>query len=118
MAARATSNCAGSARPGKRPRGLRGEGVDLRAVTLWSLFGNVDWRSLITREDGIYDVGAFDVRAPAPRPTGVAAAAAAFARGADFAHPVLEAPGWWRRRRPLLSAGAAPASRRPRGRPC
>ena len=103
-------------------RGLRDEGMDLRAVTLWSLFGNVDWRSLITRDDGVYDVGAFDVRAPAPRATAIAKAAAAFARGAEFAHPVLETPGWWRRRdhcygwcgpgepaaegRPLLITGA------------
>lgn len=77
---------------------LREEGVDLRAVTLWSLFGNVDWRSLITREDGSYDVGAFDIRAPVPRPTAVAKAAAAFASGEAFAHPALAAPGWWRRR--------------------
>ncbi len=76
---------------------LRGDGMDLRAVTLWSLFGNVDWRSLLTREDGVYDVGAFDARSPEPRPTAVAAAARAFARGDAFDHPVLDAPGWWRR---------------------
>jgi dTDP-4-dehydrorhamnose reductase len=39
----------------------------------------------------------FDVSGPAPRPTIVAAAAAAFARGEAFDHPVLDAPGWWRR---------------------
>jgi len=76
---------------------VRREGVDLRAVTLWSLFGSVDWRSLLTRVEGAYDPGAFDIRAPAPRPTIVARAAAAFARGEDFDHPVLAAPGWWRR---------------------
>lgn len=76
---------------------LRDQGMDLRAVTLWSLFGNVDWRSLLTRRDGVYDTGAFDVAAPAPRPTVVAAAAKAFAAGRSFDHPVLDAPGWWRR---------------------
>jgi len=75
----------------------RAEGIDLRAVTLWSLFGNVDWRSLVTREDGHYDPGAFDARAPAPRPTVIARAASAYARGERFRHPVLETPGWWRR---------------------
>ena len=78
-------------------KALRDEGMDLRAVTLWSLFGNVDWRSLLTREDGVYDVGAFDVRSPEPRPTVIAKAAQAFARGEDFDHPVLDVPGWWRR---------------------
>jgi dTDP-4-dehydrorhamnose reductase len=76
---------------------LRGEGVDLRAVTLWSLFGNVDWRSLLTERHGHYDPGAFDARSPTPRPTAVAKAAACFARGKEFDHPVLDAPGWWRR---------------------
>ncbi len=76
---------------------LRAEGVDLRGVTLWSLFGNVDWRSLLTRPDGHYDTGVFDVRAGAPRPTAIAHAARAFAAGEAFDHPVLDLPGWWRR---------------------
>jgi dTDP-4-dehydrorhamnose reductase len=76
---------------------LQREGVDLRAVTLWSTFGAVDWRSLITRQDGAYDVGALDVRAPTPRPTAVAKAAAAYAQGQAYRHPVLAETGWWRR---------------------
>ena len=40
----------------------RADGADIRAVTLWALFGTVDWRSLLTRREGIYDVGAFDTR--------------------------------------------------------
>jgi dTDP-4-dehydrorhamnose reductase len=82
---------------------LRGEGVDLRAVTLWSMFGAVDWRSLITRDDGAYDVGALDVRAPIPRPTAVAKAAAAYAQGQAYPHPVLAETGWWRRPERLYS---------------
>ncbi|MFL6845010.1 MAG: family 1 glycosylhydrolase [Allosphingosinicella sp.] len=76
---------------------LREEGMDLRAVTLWSLFGNVDWRFLLTQRNGHYDTGAFDIRGEAPRPTIVARAAKAFAKGEDFDHPVLDSPGWWRR---------------------
>ena len=76
---------------------LRQEGVDLRAVTIWSIFGNVDWRSLLTQKNGVYDTGAFDVRGGTPRPTIVAKAAKALARGAHFDHPVLDSPGWWRR---------------------
>ena len=75
----------------------RRRGADIRAVTLWSMFGNVDWRSLLTRKEGIYDVGAFDTRAETPRPTLVAKAAAALGRGATFEHPLLDLPGWWRR---------------------
>ena len=76
---------------------LRSEGVDLRAVTIWSMFGNVDWRFLLTQNRGFYDTGAFDVRGGTPRPTVIAKAAAAYARGESFDHPVLDAPGWWRR---------------------
>lgn len=75
----------------------RSEGIDLRAVTLWSLFGNVDWRFLLTERRGLYDTGAFDARAGTPRPTIIAAAAKAFAAGRSFDHPVLDSPGWWRR---------------------
>ena len=74
---------------------LRSEGIDLRAVALWSIFGNVDWRTLLTQRDGLYDVGAFDTRGPSPRPTIVAKAARAFAKNGTFEHPVLDAPGWW-----------------------
>jgi dTDP-4-dehydrorhamnose reductase len=76
---------------------LREEGMDLRAVTLWSLFGNVDWRFLLSRRVGHYDTGAFDVRGETVRPTVVAQAARAYAAGAEFDHPALDSPGWWRR---------------------
>lgn len=76
---------------------LRREGMDLRAVTLWSLFGNVDWRFLLSQRIGHYDIGAFDVGGETVRPTIVAQAARAYAAGEDFDHPVLDSPGWWRR---------------------
>jgi len=76
---------------------LRQEGMDLRAVTLWSLFGNVDWRFLLTRQSGHYDTGAFDARNGTPRPTAIAHAASAYAKGESFDHPALDSPGWWRR---------------------
>jgi dTDP-4-dehydrorhamnose reductase len=76
---------------------LRDEGVDLRAVTLWSMFGNVDWRFLLTERHQFYDTGVFDARVGTPRPTVLARAASAWAKGEDFDHPVLDSPGWWRR---------------------
>jgi dTDP-4-dehydrorhamnose reductase len=76
---------------------VRAEGVDVRAVTLWSLFGNVDWRSLLTRREGIYDVGAFDTRGGKPRPTMVAKAAASLAGGQLLDHPALGGRPWWKR---------------------
>jgi dTDP-4-dehydrorhamnose reductase len=75
----------------------RARGADIRAVTLWALFGAVDWRSLLTRHEGAYDVGAFDTRSEKPRPTLLAKAAAKLGRGERFDHPVLDLPGWWKR---------------------
>ena len=75
----------------------RQRGADIRAVTLWALFGLVDWRSLLTRREGLHEPGAFDVRSPEPRPTLLAKAAARIGRGEKFDHPLLQQPGWWRR---------------------
>jgi dTDP-4-dehydrorhamnose reductase len=76
---------------------LREEGVDLRAVTIWSLFGCVDWNTLLTQRNGFYEPGVFDVRCDPPRPTALAMAASALARTGDFSHPVLDHAGWWHR---------------------
>jgi dTDP-4-dehydrorhamnose reductase len=92
---------------------VRREGVDLRAVTVWSLFGSCDWDSLVTRERGHYEPGAFDVRAPEPRPTALARLAARLAAGGVPDDPVSADPGWWRRPDRFLVPGESP---RPAGR--
>jgi dTDP-4-dehydrorhamnose reductase len=81
---------------------LRAEGVELRAVTAWSLLGAFDWNSLLTRDDGCYESGAFDVRAPEPRPTAVARMIRALATDGAYAHPVLDEAGWWKQPSRLL----------------
>jgi dTDP-4-dehydrorhamnose reductase len=80
---------------------LRREGADIQAVTLWSLLGAYDWNSLLTRSDGVYEPGVYDISAPRPRPTALAGMARALARGREYDHPVLAVPGWWRRRERL-----------------
>ncbi|AHG91790.1 dTDP-4-dehydrorhamnose reductase [Gemmatirosa kalamazoonensis] len=74
---------------------LRADGVDLRAVTAWSTFGAFDWASLLTRDDGHYEPGAFDVRAPAPRATALAGMMRDLATRGACDHPALDGPGWW-----------------------
>ena len=74
------------------------EGVDVRAVTLWALLGAFNWTNLLTRDDpDSYEPGAFDLRAPQPRPTALAVLARTLAEKGDTVHPVLSVPGWWRR---------------------
>lgn len=82
--------------------GLRREGYPLRAVTVWSLLGSFDWASLVTRNEGLYETGVFDVRPPEPRPTALASLVKSLSRGETFDHPVLDAPGWWHRSHRLL----------------
>lgn len=86
---------------------LRSSGADVRAVTAWALLGAFEWDSLLTRREGHYEPGVFDVRAGgSPRPTALARLARALAGGEPFAHPALDAPGWWRRSSRLLYAPA------------
>jgi dTDP-4-dehydrorhamnose reductase len=72
-------------------------GVDVRAITVWSLLGSFDWNSLVTLNRGYYEPGPFDVRAPQPRPTALAAMMRELSSDAPLSHPVLRGQGWWRR---------------------
>ncbi|MFN2509129.1 MAG: family 1 glycosylhydrolase [Chthoniobacterales bacterium] len=76
---------------------VRSDGLDVRAVTAWSLLGAYDWNSVLTRQDNYYEPGAFDLRGPDPRATAIAKMIGRLGRGASFAHPVLEPRGWWHR---------------------
>jgi dTDP-4-dehydrorhamnose reductase len=73
------------------------EGVDVRALTVWSLLGAFDWNSLVTVDAGFYEPGPFDVRGRAPRRTALARMTRSLARTGTFDHPVLAGEGWWRR---------------------
>lgn len=83
---------------------LRHKAVEIKAVTVWSLLGAYDWTSLVTRDDGFYEPGVFDLRsthgnssASLPRPTALAQMLRYLSEGREYNHPLLEVPGWWRR---------------------
>jgi dTDP-4-dehydrorhamnose reductase len=75
----------------------RKQGVDLKAVTAWSLFGSYNWNSLLTRSENHYESGLFDTRNNTLRKTGLAKLVAAIANGNSFHHPLLQENGWWKR---------------------
>ncbi|HWJ95632.1 MAG TPA: family 1 glycosylhydrolase, partial [Telluria sp.] len=75
----------------------RGNGVDIRAVTVWALLGSFDWNSLVTECRGYYEPGPFDVRSTPPRPTAVARMMRELSGDTALSHPVLRGQGWWRR---------------------
>jgi len=77
------------------------DGVDVRALTVWSLLGAYDWHCLVTRDEAFYEPGVFDVRHCDPRPTAIARMVADLATHGRHDHPVLAAPGWWRRWPPV-----------------
>lgn len=75
----------------------RAQGRDVRAVTAWSAFGAFDWHNLLTRREGRYEPGVYDLRAPRPRPTALATMLRDLAAHGRHYHPVLDSPGWWHR---------------------
>ena len=75
----------------------RAEGRDVRAVTAWSVFGAFDWHNLLTRSEGRYEPGVYDLRAPRPRPTALATMLRDLAARGRHDHPVLDSHGWWHR---------------------
>jgi dTDP-4-dehydrorhamnose reductase len=79
-------------------RNARERGVDVVGITPWALFGSHDWASLLTRFDGAYEPGAWDVRAARPRRTALADLVESLARAEPpAAESWLRLPGWWQR---------------------
>jgi dTDP-4-dehydrorhamnose reductase len=104
--------------------GARAAGADVRAVTAWAALGTRDWSSLVTRLEGDYEPGLFDVRSREPRPTALAHMTRALATTGSYDHPALGNPGWWRCADRVLypehdghSAHQTDASAPPSGRP-
>lgn len=89
----------------------RAQGADVRAVTAWALFGAFDWDSVVTRDAGHYEAGAFDVRSSPPRATALAGVIGDLARGRTPSLPAIDGTPWWRRPERLIYAPAVAASR-------
>ncbi len=83
---------------------LRRRGVDLCAVTAWSLLGSHDWNRMVTRFVGHYETGVYDVRTGTPRPTLLASVLKELAAGETPFIPAIAGPGWWRRDSRLIHA--------------
>lgn len=93
----------------------RAGGCDVRALTVWAAFGAFDWDSLVTRNQGHYEPGMWDVRSDPPRPTALATLARQLAGGDQPEHPVLAGPGWWQRAVRLAYVVEGPVEAHPPG---
>lgn len=67
----------------------RGAGAEVLAVTAWSAFGSYDWNSLLTRAQGHYEPGLWDVTGDGPRETALATLARELVSGQQPAVPPL-----------------------------
>ena len=74
---------------------VRKQGVDIIAVTVWSLLGAYDWNSLLTRDNNYYESGAFDIADNKFRKTALGKMVNAIATTGNYHHPVLTVKGWW-----------------------
>ncbi|MFZ5893899.1 MAG: family 1 glycosylhydrolase [Myxococcota bacterium] len=90
----------------------RSSGADVRAVTAWALLGAYDWHCLVTRCEGVYEAGAFEIINGEPHETEFGAFLRGLARGTSTAPQVCQ--GWWSSPERILyephPAAHAPAS--------
>lgn len=93
---------------------LKANGVDVKAITAWALFGLYGWNCLVTKPCGDYEPGVFSLRSGMPRPTALAKFIQKLCRNHNYHHPVLEADGWWKRpnRRMYSRNNIVPITRR------
>jgi dTDP-4-dehydrorhamnose reductase len=87
---------------------LREAGVDICAVTAWSLLGSYDWNRMVTCQVGHYENGVYDVRTGMPRPTLLASVLKDLAEGRRPTVPGISAPGWWQREVRLIHRDQTP----------
>ena len=78
---------------------LKETGMDIRALTVWSLLGAYDWNSLLTASNNYYESGAFDIGNHKFRKTALAKMVAGMAKSGGYHHPVLNEKGWWNKKR-------------------
>ncbi|KAA9349226.1 family 1 glycosylhydrolase [Larkinella humicola] len=74
---------------------VRKAGVDVQAVTAWALLGSYDWHCLLTRQEGHYEPGAFDVQSGQLRMTPLASLIQRLATGQNPGKLVPPGLGWW-----------------------
>lgn len=83
---------------------LRDEGIEIEAVTAWSLLGTFDWHNLCTNCENFYEPGVFDLRNPEkiPQATALSKLVTALATHGEFETPLLHSEGIWATGRRIL----------------
>lgn len=81
---------------------LKGEGVDIIAITSWALLGSYGWNKLLREPGGDYEPGAFDLGGGYLRPTALAKYIEQTAADPNHDHHLSEEKGWWEREARLI----------------
>lgn len=81
---------------------LKADGVNIKAITAWAIFGLTGWNRLVTQPGGDYEPGVFNVSSGDPRPTALARLLQELTKRKTYYHPILEHEGWWQRSNRLL----------------
>ena len=80
---------------------LRKQGIDIIAVTVWSLLGAFDWNSLLTCNNNYYESGAFEISRNKIRKTALGKMVQTIATTGEYHHPLLKIKGWWNKNRDM-----------------
>jgi dTDP-4-dehydrorhamnose reductase len=72
---------------------LKSEGVPVKAITGWALYGLYGWNKLVTQPYGDYEPGIFNLSSGCPRPTALAGFIQNLIRDPGYNHPVLKQKG-------------------------
>ena len=73
----------------------RRAGVQCISMTAWALLGSFYWNELVTRANGHYEPGVFDVSSGRPVRTELASIVEQIAAGVRPNHRALARSGWW-----------------------
>lgn len=76
---------------------LKRQGINIIALTFWSLFGAFNWHNLLTKDVNRYELGAFELSGNMLRMTAIGKFIKTIACRKSFSNPVLCSAGWWRR---------------------
>ena len=76
---------------------LREKGVNIKAITAWSLLGAFGWDKLLIGPELKYETGVYDISSGKLRETSLAHMIRNLSTYKNYNHPVLKSPGWWKR---------------------
>ena len=79
----------------KKSCSLKNEGINILAITAWSLLGAYDWDMLLTENNLHYEPGIFDISNNTLRLTGAGKLIKELAETGKYNHPLLQQRGWW-----------------------